>query len=326
MSRPASLVLGVAACSLVAVLILPAQETVFKVSVRLVRILATVRNPSGELVGTLGKADFTVTDNGVPQQIAVFERQTEQPLSIALVVDHSLSTAKDLRYETESVSRFLNAVFSEGNPGDEVALYTFSYDVILRAGFTRRRERLEEAMRTLKAESGTSLYDAIYLVSRDVERREGRRVVVLVTDGGDTTSTLKFSDALEAAQLADVVLYAILIVPVTNDAGRNLGGENALAALAAGTAGRVFTPSVGPTLDAAFSDILKELRTQYFLGFYPRGVPPARDRFHRLEVRVSNPALRVTARSGYYEEVEPQSDSGSGGRGPQLKKLLPPGR
>ena len=140
MSRPAFVILGVAACLLAAAAAPGGQETVFKVDVNLVRILATVRNPSGELVGTLGKEDFSVTDNGVPQQIAVFERQTEQPLSIALLVDHSLSTAKELRYQTESVSRFLKAVFSEGNPQDEVAFYTFSYDVNLRVGFTQLHE------------------------------------------------------------------------------------------------------------------------------------------------------------------------------------------
>jgi Ca-activated chloride channel family protein len=279
-----------------------------------------VRNPSGELVGTLTKGDFSVFDNGVKQELAVFERQTEQPLSVALLVDTSLSTAKEVRYETDSVSRFLKAVFSEGDPQDSVALYSFSYNVTLLSSFTRRRERLDEAMKLLKPASGTSMYDAIYLVSRDLEIRDGRRVMILVTDGGDTTSAKKFQQALEAAQQADAVLYAILVMPIMNDAGRNVGGENALAGLAAGTAGRVFTPSVGPAVDTAFSDILKELRTQYFLGYYPRNVPPDGDRFHRLEVKVRNPDLRVLARSGYYEEVEPQPAPRTERRGPARDK------
>ena len=149
-----------------------AQQPVYRVDVNLVRILATVKNPSGDLVGTLTKDDFTVFDNGVKQEIAAFERQTEQPLSIALLFDHSLSTAIDLRYEMESVSRFLKAVFSEGHPQDAVAFYSFSSEVALLANFTRRRERVEEVMKTLKPASGTSLYDAIYLVSRDLEIRE----------------------------------------------------------------------------------------------------------------------------------------------------------
>ncbi len=314
--------LGMMACALSVAQPCRAQETVFHVDVNLVRILATVRNPSGELVGTLTKEDFSVFDNGVRQEIAVFERQTEQPLSIAILFDHSLSTAIDLRYQTESVSRFLKAVFSEGHPQDAVAFYSFSYEVALLSSFTRRRERIEAAMKQLKPASGTSLYDAIYLVSRDLEIRDGRRVLVLVTDGGDTTSYKTFHGALEAAQLADAVLYAILVTPITSDAGRNLGGENALIALAAGTAGRVFTPGLGPGLDVAFADILRELRTQYFLGYYPQRLPPTRERYHRLEVRVSTPGLRVLARSGYYGETE-QPRTAPSGRYPAVKEAGP---
>jgi Ca-activated chloride channel family protein len=297
-----------------------AGQPVFRADVRLVRVLATVRNAAGDLVGTLEREDFSVYDNGILQEIAVFERQTEQPLSVALLVDASPSTAKELRYETDSVSRFLKAVFSEGGPQDAVALYSFSYDVRLLAGFTRRRERIEAAMRLVKSSSGTSMYDAIYLASRDLELREGRRVIVLITDGGDTTSAKTFRDALEAVQRADAVLYAILVMPVTSDAGRNVGGENALAALASGSAGRVFTPAVGPALDEAFISILRELRTQYFLGYYARGLPPARERYHRLEVKVRNPDLRVSARSGYYEWVETPPAESRGDVRPALKR------
>ncbi len=280
-----------------------AQETVFRVDVRLVRILATVKNTAGELIGTLSKEDFEVYDNGVKQEIAVFERRTEQPLSIALLVDTSLSTAIELRYELESVSRFLQATFAEGNPEDAIALYSFNYEVTLLSSFTGRRQRLEQALKSLKPVGGTSLYDAIYLASHDLEIREGRRVIVLITDGGDTTSSKNYHDALKAAQIGDAVIYAILVMPITSDAGRNVGGENALAGLSAGTGGRVFTPSLGSSLDEAFQEILKELRTQYYLGFYPRNVPFTKEPFHRLRVRVNRPDLRVLARSGYYGDV-----------------------
>lgn len=305
--RPQKVVALAGAALLLAGALLLAQETVFRVDVSLVRILATVKDSAGGLVGSLEKADFTVIDSGVPQEISVFERRTEQPLSISLLVDVSLSTAKELRYELDSVSRFLRAVFSEGHPEDAVALYGFSYDVTLHARFTNRHQRLEDAMKALKPESGTSLYDAIYLASDALDQREGRRVMILVTDGGDTTSAKNFHQALEAAQRSDAVLYAILVMPITNDAGRNIGGENALTLLSSGTGGRVFTPSVGPALDSAFSDILKELRTQYFLAYYPKNLPPSQDRYHRIEVKVSRPDLRVLARNGYYEETDSSS-------------------
>jgi Ca-activated chloride channel family protein len=292
------------------------QDPVFSSDVRLVRVLTTVRNPQGQLVGALNKEDFSIFDNGVRQEVAHFERQTAQPLSVTLLVDTSLSTAKDLRYETDSVSRFLKAVYAEGNPLDAVSLYSFNYDVTLLASFTRRRERLDGAMKSLQPRSGTSLYDAIYLACQNLEMREGRRVLIVVTDGGDTTSSKKYRDALDAVQRADAVLYAILVMPITNDAGRSVGGENALKSLASDTAGRVFTPSVmGPAVDAAFTDILKELRTQYFLGYYPRGVPSVAGSYHRLEVKVRSPDLQVNARSGYYEEVERKPASPAEGRG-----------
>jgi len=130
--------------------------------------------------------------------------------------------------------------------------------------------------------------------------------MVLVTDGGDTTSTVNYHQALQSAQLADAILYPVLVVPITNDAGRNVGGENALTTLAAGTGGRVFTPNLGAQMDQAFDDILHELRTQYLIGFYPKDVPPSKDRFHTLKVTVqstsANRSLRVTTRSGYYGE------------------------
>ncbi|MGC8795337.1 MAG: VWA domain-containing protein, partial [Bryobacteraceae bacterium] len=274
------------------------QEPVYSVEVRLVRILATVKNANGELVGALDKDDFQVLDEGVEQEIAVFERRTGQPLSVALLVDTSLSTAIELRYEVESLRSFLKAFFAEGHAEDAIALYTFNYEVTRRAGFTRRVEAIEAVLKRLKPEGGTSLYDAIYLASQELEQRQGRRIVVVVTDGGDTTSAKDYHDALKAAHLADAVIYPILVMPIKNDPGRNIRGENALTGLALGTGGRVFAPSVGPALDEAFGEILRELRTQYLLGFYPRGVPQTRDGFHRLQVRVRRPDLQVSARSG----------------------------
>ena len=296
-----------AVCFLLAVLLaaVPAQpqpDTVIRVNVRLVRMLVTVKDANGQLIGSLNKNDFTIFDNGVKQEIAVFERQTEQPLSVAVLVDTSASTGIELRYELDSVSKFLRALLGEGNPNDTVALYSFNWQVNLLSSYTRRFARVDQQLKQLKSEGGTSLYDAIYLASRELELRDGRHVMVIVTDGGDTTSVKDFHQALEAAQLADTLLYPVLVVPITNDAGRNVGGENALTTLAAGTGGHVFLPSLGAELDRAFSDILRELRTQYMIGFYPKDVPPTKDRFHTLKVSVQGPNLRVITRNGYYGE------------------------
>jgi Ca-activated chloride channel family protein len=277
---------------------------VYRTDVNLVRVVASVKNQAGELVGALQKDDFAVFDNGARQEISVFERRTELPLSVALLVDTSGSTAKELAYEADSASRFLHALLSEGNPEDAVALYSFNYVVTVQQYFTHNYRALEARLKTLHGDAGTALYDAIFLSARDLEAREGRKVMVIITDGGDTASSKDVHAALEAAQLADAVVYPVVVMPITNDAGRNIGGEHALQFMAEGTGGRPFLPSVGAQLDKAFGDIITELRTQYLLAFYPHNVPLTKDRFHKLEVRVGRPELRVSARNGYYGEVE----------------------
>jgi len=280
------------------------QQPVIRVDVNLVRVVATVKTQAGELVGALRKEDFKLSDNGAPQEIAVFERETDQPLSVALMVDTSGSTAKELKSEIDSASKFLKALLSEGNSRDTVALYSFNWEIWRNNFFTHSYTSLANSLKMLHGDAGTSLYDAIYLAARDLEDREGRKVMIIVTDGGDTTSSKTLKQALEATQLADGIIYPVVVMPITNDAGRNIGGENALTFMAEGTGGRTFLPSVGPELDKAFMEIIDELRTQYVLGFYPKNVPLTKDRFHKLEVRVSRPDLRVSARNGYYGEAE----------------------
>jgi Ca-activated chloride channel homolog len=283
---------------------LGAQQPSFKIDVRLVRLLVTVKTAAGDLVGLLNRADFTVQDDGVAQDIAVFEHQTAQPLSVTLLIDTSSSTGKDLRYETMSVAKFLSALVQEGNPDDAVSLYTFNWQVTLLNSFTRRTSRIEESLKTLHPEGGTSLYDAVYLSSRELRDRDGRHVIVAVSDGGDTTSSKKYADAVDAAQKADAVFYPIVVVPITNDAGRNTGGEHALETLAASTGGRAFYPSVGASLDRAFEEILRDLRTQYLIGYYPRGVIAGDRHFHAVRVELPKRRdLRVSTRTGYYGEV-----------------------
>jgi Ca-activated chloride channel family protein len=306
-------VIRCAACFLISALCLIAparpQDSVIKVNVRLVRMLVTVKDASGQLIGSLNKSDFAVSDNGVKQDIAVFERQTEQPLSVALMLDTSASVGIELRYELDSASKFLKGLVVEGNSDDAAALYSFDWRTTLLKSYTRRFALLDQALRQIKASGGTSLYDAIYLVSEELEDRPGRHVMVIVTDGGDTTSTKDFHQALEAAQRADTVIYPIVVIPIASDAGRNVGGENALTTMSAGTGGRVFRPSAAAELDRAFADILRDLRTQYMIGFYPKDVPPTKDRFHTLKVTTQGRNLRVITRNGYYGDSEASKGS-----------------
>jgi len=299
-----AVVLTLLAAMLVAGALSAQEGTVFRTNVNLVRVVATVKTAAGKVIGSLGKEDFEIYDNGVKQQIAVFEHQTEQKLSVVLLVDTSGSTAKELKYESDSSSRFFHVLLGEGNPQDMAALYTFNWEIREQQPFSRDLRAFDNRLKLMHGEAGTAMYDAVYLAAQRLEPRDGRKVIIVVTDGGDTVSKMSVQKALEAAQLADAVIYAIVVVPITNDAGRNIGGEHALDFMAKGTGGRIFMPTLGAELDKAFADIITELRTQYLVGFYPQNVPLTKKAFHSLDVRVKVPDLRVSARNGYYGEVE----------------------
>jgi Ca-activated chloride channel family protein len=287
-----------------ATLALGAQST-FRFDVKLVRLLVGVKNQAGELIGSIGRDEFEIFDCGVKQEVAVFERQTAQPLSVSVLVDASGSTLKDIHYETQSIGKFFKALLKEGNPRDMAALYSFNYEVTRLHVFTRDLNKLQGQLGRIKPTAGTSLYDAVHFASHDLQGRDGRHVMVIVSDGGDTTSHWKYHDALEAAQKADAVIYPIIDVPISNDAGRNIGGEHTLMQFASNTGGRVFYPSSFAELDKAFEEILLDLRTQYMLGYYPKNMPKDAPRFHPVQVHVKRPDLRVSTRSGYYSDVVP---------------------
>jgi Ca-activated chloride channel family protein len=290
--------------------VLSAQgQTSFRVDVNLVNVLVTVKDANGSPIGGLEQEDFAILDGGVPRPIAVFERRTDRPLSVALMIDASLSTAIELQQERISAQRFFENLFRSGShPADRVAVLKFSAYVDLLADFTRSVRRLSDALRTVRAESGTSLYDAILLATEELAGRAGRRVMVIITDGGDTTSNTSFQQALRATHAIDGVIYAIIVMPIKSDAGRNTGGENALKTLARSTGGATFV-LLGPQedMDQAFDGILRNLRTQYLLGYYPPEITETNETFRPINVTVNRPGATVLARSGYFLPEPPRS-------------------
>jgi Ca-activated chloride channel family protein len=277
------------------------ETPIFRSDVQLVRMLATVRDHAGALAGGLKREEFQITDSGVPQELAVFEATTEQPLSVAILIDCSASTYREKRTELDSVRTFGRSLFGGGNAADAAALYSFNADITLEAGWTHSAERIERALGRLHSDGATALYDAITLSAHDLTGRGGRHVVIVVTDGGDTFSKANYQQALEAAHGADAILYAVVIVPVAEDPGRNTGGEHALVAMAGSTGGRAFLPGTQQELDDAFGEILRDLRTQYLLAYYPRGVAATRDRFHEVKLALTRPGYAVASRRGYFE-------------------------
>jgi Ca-activated chloride channel family protein len=256
-----------------------------RVQTDLVNILASVTDANGRPVPDLTQEVFALSEEGVPQKIERFEAETNRPLDLALMVDSSMSTFKDLKFETEAAAHFIRQVV---RPGDTLGVFEFSESVTELSDFSSDVPRLQTAVRHIVPGAGTSIYDAVVLGSNALRRRpEGRRrAIVLVTDAGETTSVAKFDDARHAAVLSGALLYTIVIRPVKNENGRNTAGEHALITITDSTGGAMFTLDDMSQLDEMFDQIDRELRTQYLLGYYPRPTPPpASDRHVQVEVQ-----------------------------------------
>ena len=291
----------------VAALLLPisAQETsepTFKVDVKLVNVYVTVTDRQGAPIGDLTKSDFSLAEDGVPQKISVFSKESQLPISIVLAVDTSSSTRKDIRLELEAARKFIHSII---RPQDAISLYAFATDVSEMVSFTSKLHQIDSAINQIQVGGATSLYDAIYLGSKALMKREGRKVMVLITDGGDTASRIDYKEALRAAQQSEALVYSLIDVPVEASAGRNTGGEHALIQIANDTGGKYYYVSTVFELDKAFEQISDELRTQYLLAYYPVSRRAASD-FRQIDVVAhshdpgSTDQLVVRARRGYY--------------------------
>ena len=257
-----------------------------RTEVNLVSLWVNVQDGSGRPVTGLPREAFSVYDEGTKQQVAVFEAETQQPLDMALMIDTSLSAAREMEFESAAALRFIRKVL---HPQDALAVYTFAEHVDQLTPFTANPATLEAGLKRMRGGAGTSLYDAIYLSSGELARRQPgrRRVIVLVTDAGETTSRATFEDARHAAVAAETLLYTIVIRAVKSDALRDLAGEHALATITDTTGGAMFLADELNQLDGLFEEIDRELRTQYLLAFYPQPPPPKKSIRH-LEVRVAS--------------------------------------
>jgi Ca-activated chloride channel family protein len=262
----------------------PQDRSRLHVDVNLVNVIVSVTDAGGRPVAGLPREAFAITEEGQPQAVEIFEPETQLPLDLALMIDTSLSALKELEFEKEASVRFIRRVV---RPGDGLSVYGFSDTVDQYTAFTSNLAQLESGVRRIAPGGGTSLYDAVYLGGRGMLRRPAgrRRVIVLVTDAGETTSSATFEDARHAALMSEVMLYTIVTQPVKSDAGRNLAGEHALATITDATGGAMFTAEDLNQLDALFEEINRELRTQYRLAYYPKPTPPPRT-MRNLAVKV----------------------------------------
>ena len=276
------------------------DQTTFKTEVNLVSVYVTVVDHAGAPVGGLTKDNFTVTEDGVPQKIAVFSKESELPLSIAVAIDTSLSTRKDIHLELNSAKRFIHGIM---RTQDTVALYQFDAYVDRVQDFTNNLHKVDDAIGSIRVGSATAMFDAIYLSARDLAKRQGRKVLVVITDGDDTFSKVDYSDALRSAQQSEAIVYPIIIMPIAADAGRNTGGEHALIQIAKDTGGKYYYAQSIEQLDQAFKQVSDELRTQYLLGYYPKKRVADSD-FRKIDVTLEGDAAgkdyAARHRTGYY--------------------------
>lgn len=269
-----------------------------KVDVRLVNVFVNVTDANGSPVGGLTRDDFTIAEDGHPQKIAVFERESEMPLSIVLAIDTSGSVAKDLTVEKHAAHTFVHSLL---RPVDRLDLIDFSSDVREVVPFTNNLKRIDYGIENLITGPATALYSAIYLASQSLAPQRGRKVLILISDGGNTVNGTDYADALEQAVRSETMVYSIIDVPIAADAGRDTGGEHAMITLSQETGGKYYYADA-EHLDEAFQKVSEDLRTQYLLAYYPFHRIADSD-FRRIDVTLKQPPnahYTLRHRTGYY--------------------------
>ena len=319
------LVVGVCAGQAPIVRVPGGQVPTLKLESRLVTVAVNAVDAHGAPVGGLAQKDFRLLEDGKEQRIAFFDRESTTPLSIVLALDGSESVLRNARIEKQAAEKFVQAVLqtpakgedakgsTAAGMGDELDLVEFSDTVDEMVPFTNDRKRISEGFDRLTRGDATAMYDAIFAASdrlAETNPANGRRrVLVLVTDGGDTVHGVQYPQALEEAQKAGVVVYSLIVVPIYADAGRNTGGEHALIQMAEDTGGKYYYVNDPKDLGPKLQQVSDDLRTQYVLGYYaaPSTVHSRKDGYRALKIDLSDqtakPGVSLRYRAGYYAKA-----------------------
>jgi len=272
------------------------QQPTIRAEVALVNVVFTAVDRNGHHVTGLKAGDFMVFEDRQPQKIEYFselDKGSEVPLTIALLIDTSGSVKSKLEFEKETAAEFFREVLRKNR--DLALIIQFDSEVNLLQDFTNDPNLLIGALDTLQAGNSTALYDAIYLAADEKLKGEvGRKIIVVITDGEDTSSKLRDKAAIEAAQKSDVLIYGI---GVRSDMGTNFG---VLKRFAEETGGAFFSPRARfQEIQAAFRAIGEDIQGQYSLAY--SSTNPKRDgSFRSIEVRSKLPGVRIRTRKGYY--------------------------
>jgi VWFA-related protein len=303
------------------------QEPTIRVDVNLVNVFFTVKTKKGnQLIPNLKKEDFSVIEDGKPQIIQRFSKESDLPLTLGLLIDISASQERLIDIERQAASQFFSSVI---RPKDEAFLISFGKSTDLLQDFTSSPRQLSAALQELRGDGqmpmtgagpipntgpiggsvgtpkGTLLFDAIYLASNEKLKSEvGRKALILITDGEDQGSTYKLRDAVEAAQRSDAIIYSIYYVDRAFYSGGGFmlgggGGEGGLQKMSEETGGHVFKVDSKHSLSDIFKEIQEEMRNQYSIG-YSSTNPNQDGSFRHLQIKVDHPDYRVQSRNGYY--------------------------
>lgn len=264
-----------------------------------VNVIFTVTDKHGHFVKNLKQADITVLDDHrPPQSVVAFHAETDLPLRVGLLIDTSTSIRQRFKFEQEAAIEFLNQIVRPRT--DKAFVLGFDTERALTADFTDNTETLGNGVRVLRPGGGTALFDAIYWACRDKlgnpgDRYAVRKAIVLLSDGEDNNSRVTREEAIEMAQRAEVIIYAIS----TNIMGFKERGDKVLQRLAEATGGRVFFPMKLEEVADYFQAVQEELRSQYAVAYKPANFM-ADGRFRSIQIEAKNKRLHVRARQGYY--------------------------
>lgn len=306
------------------------SDDVIRVETNLTNIFFTAADGNKRFISNLKKEDIKILEDGQPQDIFTFQQNVDLPLSIAILIDTSQSEERTLPDEKAAARSFLEAVMRVNQ--DEAAIVSFTGEVTLEQGFTGNLDRLRRAIDRVEfippsgyigggvvvggtppisdtnqiLAGSTALWDAVWATSNELlsdSADNTRRAIILLTDGVDTTSQVKMHDAIERAQKADALIYAIGI----GDSYQGGVDTGSLKKIAEKTGGRAYFPSSETELRTAFAQIQRELREQYLVAYSPSN--KARDgSYRRIQIEVVNPELRsqklkLNYRPGYFAKT-----------------------
>ena len=268
----------------------------FNVHVQEVSLVLSVTDRKGKFVNSLSPSDLTVLDNGAAQtRLTFFERQTDLPLKVAIVLDISASVAYRFDDEQRTIKSFLKAVV---RPFDSVMLYAFNQDVQFAAPVTNNWKELVRHVKKLDLQGDTALYDAVSAAAGwlSSDPSPARRIMILISDGEENTSAQTIDEAITTVLRSEAAIYAVN-VNLFRDSKEANQGVAILKRLTDATGGTYLEASEGDNMDSAFSKIRRELRSQYALGY--KLPNPGTWTFHRLQILVPR-QLRVRCRLGYF--------------------------